>query len=132
MDLGGLGREEEVVRAVDEAGEMIRSIFEKFLQTFTTQESKEGDIPKYMEQIQTMRNNDRNTLYVDFQDTVIYHEVMAEAVEREYYRFDTYVRKALQNVVRKDDPNYVRGLPFTDSASFCHSTSTPGLTLNLL
>jgi hypothetical protein len=39
-------------------------------------------IKKYMQQLQTMKEHDSSTIYVDFQDLVRFHETMAEAVEQ--------------------------------------------------
>ena len=94
--------------AVDEAGEVIRKLFERFLNVifsllfwlssfssnlfFSPSHKKEFDeddniqlpdqLPKYKQQIRAMREHDLSTLYVDFQDMVRFHEVMAEAVEQ--------------------------------------------------
>ncbi len=56
------------------------------------------------------------TLYVDYQHLITSNHVLAKAVTEQYYRFLPFLRRALQNLVKKHAPNYL----YTNS----HTTST--------
>jgi len=85
----------------------------------------------YVDQVNQMRHDDRTTLLVDFRHLLAYQQVLAEAVEEQYYRFEPFLvsllllnisivfqynislttnqqqRKAVQNFVRKLHPTFV-------------------------
>ena len=62
--------------------------------------------PHYLEQIKFMKNDDRTTLFVDY-DHIFRHDVeLAQALIENYYRFEPDLRKGLAEVVRKYHPIY--------------------------
>ena len=55
-----------------------------------------------------MRQNDRSTLYVDFLHLESQDYLLADAIKQNHYRYESYLRKAIQNFVRKVDPAFVQ------------------------
>lgn len=75
----------------------------------------DGDIPDaldgelvYVEQIHTMREYELTTLYVDFGHILLQDEVLADAIQKQYYRFLPYLRRALLNIVTELEPEYLK------------------------
>lgn len=62
----------------------------------------------YIEQIHTMREYELTTLYVDFGHLLQKDDVLADAIQRQYYRFLPYLRKALHNLVAEYEPEYLK------------------------
>ncbi|KDQ15120.1 hypothetical protein BOTBODRAFT_109338 [Botryobasidium botryosum FD-172 SS1] len=108
--------EENVPPVKDATGEKVMESFEEFLSTF----KEDVDLPAtpgddlqdesdllYIEQIHTMRHYDLVTLYVDFGHLLERDEVLARAISDQYYRFLPFLRRALQNLVRLYEPQYL-------------------------
>ena len=75
----------------------------------------DGDVPIaddgeliYVEQIHTMREYQLTTLYVDYGHLLQKDDVLADAIQRQYYRFLPYLRKALHNLVAEYEPEYLK------------------------
>ena len=62
----------------------------------------------YIEQIHTMRELELTTLYVDYGHLLQKDEVLADAIQRQYYRFLPYLRRAIQNIVGEIEPEYLK------------------------
>jgi len=62
----------------------------------------------YEAQVAVMRQNDRSTLYVDFLHLESHDYLLADAIKQNHYRYESYLRKSIQNFVRKVDPSYVQ------------------------
>jgi len=62
----------------------------------------------YIEQIHTMREYELTTLYVDFGHLLRKDEVLADAIQKQYYRFLPYLRRALLNLVTQFEPEYLK------------------------
>lgn len=87
----------------------------------------DGDIPDaldgeaiYVEQIHTMREYELTTLYVDFTHILTKDDILADAIQKHYYRFLPYIRRALVNLVTDLEPEYLKINPSaatTDSAN---------------
>jgi DNA replication licensing factor MCM6 len=86
-----------------------------------------ADIPEpadgeliYVEQIHTMREYELTTLYVDYGHLLQKDDVLADAIQKQYYRFLPYLRRALLNLVTEYEPEYLKINPTaatTDSAN---------------
>lgn len=63
--------------------------------------------PTYVEQLYAMRDFGRLTLYVDFRHILQYDEVLADAINDQYYRFLPFLRRALIDVVNVYIPGYL-------------------------
>ncbi|KAE9409894.1 MCM-domain-containing protein [Gymnopus androsaceus JB14] len=117
----------------DTVGERVTETFETFLKTFTEDVAlastpmSDGDVPDvaegelvYVEQIHTMRAYELTTLYVDYGHILAKDDVLATAIQTQYYRFLPYLRRALHNLVAEFEPEYLKINPTaatTDSAN---------------
>ncbi|KIK67747.1 hypothetical protein GYMLUDRAFT_36511 [Collybiopsis luxurians FD-317 M1] len=117
----------------DTVGERVTEAFETFLKTFTEDVAlastpmSDGDVPDapegeliYIEQIHTMRAYELTTLYVDYGHILAKDDVLATAIQTQYYRFLPYLRRALHNLVAEYEPEYLKINPTaatTDSAN---------------
>jgi DNA replication licensing factor MCM6 len=64
-------------------------------------------LSNYNEQIINMIKNDKTTVYINFEHLMDYDSELAEAIELEYYRFESFLRKAVQNYVSMEHHDYV-------------------------
>lgn len=74
----------------------------------------------YVQQILTMRDFELTTLYVDFGHLLQSDDVLADAIQKQYYRFLPFMRRALWNLVAEYAPEYLKINPTaasTDSAN---------------
>lgn len=62
----------------------------------------------YIEQIHTMREYQLTTLYVDYGHLLQKDDVLADAIQKQYYRFLPYLRKALYDLVAEYEPEYLK------------------------
>ncbi|OJT05372.1 DNA replication licensing factor mcm6 [Trametes pubescens] len=105
----------------DAVGESVQEAFETFLRTFTEEidlaptPRSDGGIPLapdgeliYIEQIHTMREYELTTLYVDYGHLLQKDDVLADAIQKQYYRFLPYIRRALHNLVAEFEPEYLK------------------------
>ncbi|OCF45399.1 minichromosome maintenance protein 6 [Kwoniella heveanensis CBS 569] len=114
---------ESIPRVHDQTSEKVMESFAIFLENFTEQiafpetpasfnaqnpPSATADESKfYIEQIKAMKEFELTTLYVDFGHLLEREEVLARAIQSQYYRFLPYLRRALQALVRKYEPTYL-------------------------
>ncbi|KZP20186.1 mis5 protein [Athelia psychrophila] len=105
----------------DAVGESVAESFEAFLKGFTEEvalaptPASDGDLPEvadgelvYIEQIHTMREYELTTLYVDYGHLFQKDDVLADAIQKQYYRFLPYLRRALLNLVTEYEPEYLK------------------------
>ena len=101
---------------VDAQGEKLDKKFLEFLQNFhlapgtpgynefATEEEKKKKKPiKYYEHLaKELKDNDKQTLYVDFEHLAKFDESfeLREAILGEYYRYDPYIRKSVRQFMR--------------------------------
>lgn len=62
----------------------------------------------YIEQIHTMREYELTTLYVDYGHLLQRDDVLADAIQKQYYRFLPYIRRALHTMVAEYEPDYLK------------------------
>lgn len=62
----------------------------------------------YIEQIHTMREYELTTLYVDYGHILQRDDVLADAIQKQYYRFLPYIRRAVHNLVAEFEPEYLK------------------------
>jgi DNA replication licensing factor MCM6 len=70
-----------------------------------------------------MKEYQLTTLYVDFSHLLEREEVLARAIQGQYYRFLPYLRRALQSLVRRYEPTYLYTSANLSTASSGGSTS---------
>ncbi|KAK4704841.1 DNA replication licensing factor MCM6, partial [Phenoliferia sp. Uapishka_3] len=133
-----INRDQEDVPVVrDETGEKVTELFQDFLEKFS--EDDIGALPSsaataqhsdatqsvyfYRDQITAMADFKLHTLYVDYQHLMDARDILAKAVTEQYYRFLPYLRRALQNLVKKYAPTYL----YTNSHT--SSTTASGLSV---
>ncbi|KAL7282586.1 hypothetical protein ACG7TL_004057 [Trametes sanguinea] len=105
----------------DAVGESVQEAFETFLRTFTEEvdlaptPASDGGVPSapdgeliYIEQIHTMREYELTTLYVDYGHLLQKDDVLADAIQKQYYRFLPYIRRAVHNLVAEFEPEYLK------------------------
>lgn len=104
-------------------------IFRRFTEevALASTPASDGDLPEviegeliYIQQIHTMREYEITTLYVDFTHLLQKDDVLADAIQKQYYRFLPYLRRALHNLVAEYEPEYLKINPTaatTDSAN---------------
>ena len=93
-------------QVVDESGEIVKAKFSQFISEY---EDKDLDtenstthqrlMSDYKSQISYIIQNDKSTLFVNFQHVKEYDFELAEAIELEFYRFEPYLRKSIQEYV---------------------------------
>lgn len=64
--------------------------------------------PFYVNQLQDMRRDGHNTLFVDFTHIYRYNDVLANAIAESYYRFEPFLREAVRAFVGFHAPSYLR------------------------
>ncbi|KAF9528016.1 MCM2/3/5 family-domain-containing protein [Crepidotus variabilis] len=117
----------------DAVGESVAESFETFLKTFTEEvalaltPASDGAAPDqadgelfYIEQIHSMKEYELTTLYVDFGHLLQRDDILADAIQKQYYRFLPYMRRAVLNLVTEYEPEYLKINPTsatTDSAN---------------
>ncbi|KAK4049454.1 MCM DNA helicase complex subunit mcm6 [Microbotryomycetes sp. JL201] len=124
---------EQVPLVRDETGEKVTELFQQFLEQFTDEDA--GPMPSssraanptsmsdatqhhfYLEQIRAMADFKLTTIYVDYQHLLNARDILAKAITDQYYRFLPYMRRALQNLVRKYAPNYLYSNSHTSSTT---------------
>ncbi|RKP16705.1 nucleic acid-binding protein, partial [Rozella allomycis CSF55] len=61
----------------------------------------------YVQQLNSMRHDNSQTLYVDFNHVLKANETLATAIMNNYYRFVPYLEKAVYMFVKRHMPEYV-------------------------
>jgi len=101
----------------DESGEAVKSRFYTFLTSFVSEADvaiseaaphQRGLRNTYEEQIVAMIRNDKTTVYVNFADMNAFDRELAEAIQLEYYRFEPYLKQAVQDYVGVEHRDYVQ------------------------
>ena len=64
--------------------------------------------PFYVTQLQDMRRDGHNTLFVDFAHIYRFNDVLANAIAESYYRFEPFLREAVRSFVAFHAPSYLR------------------------
>jgi len=117
----------EVQRTAEqESCEIVQERFMNFLETFVgldeedealivdantsglqSQGSTQRLLVDYLSQLNFMMQNNRSTVYVNFEHIAQVDHELAEAIELEFYRFEPYLRNAVRAIVAKDNEHYV-------------------------
>ncbi|OAQ32515.1 MCM-domain-containing protein [Linnemannia elongata AG-77] len=106
----------QVAKVRDETAEKIRMDFEEFIERFdpnafpdqtSARSSQTGSTESpYLQQLKMLSNYDGHTLFVDYHDLMMHDQVLAGAIEDQYYRFLPFLRRAVQNLTWKHNPQY--------------------------
>ena len=100
---------------MDESGDIVKQKFFDFITGFTA-DAVEVDAENTTTQIRLMSDyrgqishiiqNDKSTLFVNYQHVLDFDFELAEAIEMEYYRFDPFLRKALMEYINLNHREY--------------------------
>ena len=92
----------------DRQGDTVSQRFLLFLQNYPSDDDTGvGGEGEYVRQCASMKENDHTTMFVDFSHLSHFDRVLADFVQREFYRFEPFLRKAVQNFCRAFFPGYV-------------------------
>jgi DNA replication licensing factor MCM6 len=69
---------------------------------------QESDLFTYIEQIKSLSRHGTSTLYIDWSQLEENNDILALAISTQYYRMEAFLRKAIQNLVREYDPQYLQ------------------------
>ena len=87
----------------------------------------------YKAQIISMIQNNKSTIYVNFNHIQDIDHELAEAIELEYYRFEPFLRQAVQDIVAAENKDYFfdvdRGQRFVEY-NLCPNIIYEGIRLN--
>lgn len=90
----------------DETGSIVKTMFQEFLLTFKGNIMNDNDnlsiqetiLNDYEKQMEYMIDNNLSTIYVNFNHIKESNPDLSEAIELEFYRFEIYLRYALQQL----------------------------------
>ncbi|XP_057510639.1 DNA replication licensing factor MCM6 isoform X2 [Actinidia eriantha] len=90
---------------VDEKAVRVENIFLEFLKSFRLdQNSRE---PFYESEIEAMRPNESNTMFIDFSHVMRFNDLLQKAISDEYLRFDPYLKNACKRFVMELKPPFI-------------------------
>lgn len=91
---------------VDDKAVRVENIFLEFLKTFRLAE--EGGYDRYYEaEVEAMRPNESNTMFVDFSHVMRFNDVLQRAISDEFLRFEPYLRNACKRFVMELKPAFI-------------------------
>ena len=96
---------------VDEAGIFVKRMFVQFLQEYRDDSDEYNDsnrlVCDYMSQIASMINDAKSTIYVNFKHLQLYNQELSEVIEQDYYRFESYLRSGVFEIVSSQNNQIV-------------------------
>ncbi|ORX54404.1 MCM-domain-containing protein [Hesseltinella vesiculosa] len=104
---------DNVAKVLDRTALVVMESFEQFIEQYrddsssymATQSSWVGY--PYMMQLEQLKLTDLQTIFVEFGHIKASDETLANALLEQYYRFMPYIRRAIQNVVRRHFPDFM-------------------------
>ncbi|KAI9321016.1 MCM2/3/5 family-domain-containing protein [Dichotomocladium elegans] len=104
---------ENIAKVVDELAVSVMEAFEQFIETYQDPNSSFMEHTQsnysarpYMYQLENLQALDISTIFVDFTHVQNADSTMATALLQQYYRFSPYLRRAVQNVMKRHFPQY--------------------------
>ncbi|XP_052183952.1 DNA replication licensing factor MCM6 isoform X2 [Diospyros lotus] len=91
---------------LDAKAVQVEAIFLDFLKSFRLddQNSKE---PFYEADMEAMRPNESNTMFIDFSHVIRFNDVLQRAISDEYFRFEPYLKNACKRFVMEQKPTFI-------------------------
>ncbi|KAI5201594.1 DNA replication licensing factor mcm6 [Aureobasidium subglaciale] len=111
------GPRPEVEQVMDTTAERLAQEFEHFLHTFTEEPVSSALAPAssaattdkyYVEQIKGLARYSLSTLYVDYRHLDAAKNVLAHAIQEDFYRYHPYMIRALHNAIATHASRYFR------------------------
>ncbi len=99
-----------VERVVDSFANNIKGLFVDFLEEFSSEpegassQSGRRAVRDYLHQLSLMKENDRTTLYVDYQHVLRHRQVLADAISDHYFRLEPYLMQAVKGLMARRHP----------------------------
>ncbi|KAG6404418.1 hypothetical protein SASPL_136664 [Salvia splendens] len=91
---------------VDEKAVHVEKVFFDFLKTFRGGDGGGGEA-YYEAEVETMRTNDSNTMYIDFSHVMRFNDVLQRAVSDEFLRFEPYLKSACKRFIMDLRPTFI-------------------------
>ncbi|KAL9453154.1 hypothetical protein AB3S75_008867 [Citrus x aurantiifolia] len=91
---------------VDEKAVRVENIFLEFLKSFRLDGNMGGE-SCYEAEIEAMRANESNTMFIDFAHVMRYNDLLQKAIADEYLRFEPYLKNACKRFVMEQNPNFI-------------------------
>ncbi|XP_047979842.1 DNA replication licensing factor MCM6 isoform X1 [Salvia hispanica] len=92
---------------VDEKAVHVEKVFFEFLKTFRDADGGGGGEAYYEAEVETMRTNDSNTMYIDFSHVMRFNDVLQRAVSDEFLRFEPYLKSACKRFIMELRPTFI-------------------------
>ncbi|KAL0354005.1 UNVERIFIED_CONTAM: DNA replication licensing factor MCM6 [Sesamum angustifolium] len=93
---------------VDEKAVRVENIFLEFLKTFRVAEEGRGSYESYYEaEVDSMRPNESNTMFIDFSHVMRFNDVLQKAISDEFLRFEPYLRNACKRFIMELKPTFI-------------------------
>nr|GEW64996.1 DNA replication licensing factor MCM6 [Tanacetum cinerariifolium] len=89
----------------DEKAAKVENIFLDFLKTFKLDPNSRE--PYYESEIEAMRPNESNTMFIDFAHVMRFNDVLQKAISDEYLRFESYLKNACKRFVMGQKPTFI-------------------------
>ncbi|KAL1542164.1 MCM DNA helicase complex subunit mcm6 [Salvia divinorum] len=91
---------------VDEKAVHVEKVFFDFLKSFRDADGGGGGEAYYEAEVETMRVNDSNTMYIDFSHVMRFNDVLQRAVSDEFLRFEPYLKSACKRFIMELRPTF--------------------------
>lgn len=99
---------------VDQKAQWAENLFLEFLNTFTVDMGASavsgeasGRQKMYEAELESMKNRESTTLYVDFSHVMQFDDTLQQAISDEYLRFEPYLKNACKRFVMQHRPTYI-------------------------
>ncbi|KAL8045713.1 hypothetical protein ABFX02_08G132400 [Erythranthe guttata] len=93
---------------VDEKAVPVENIFLEFLKTFRLAEDGRGGYEPYYEaEVEAMRPNESNTMFIDFSHVMRFNDVLQKAIADEFIRFEPCLRNACKRFIMELKPTFI-------------------------
>ncbi|XP_051131592.1 DNA replication licensing factor MCM6 [Andrographis paniculata] len=86
---------------VDDKAVRVENIFLEFLKTYR------DDNGGYETEVEAMRPNESNTMFIDFSHVMRFNDVLQKAISEEFLRFEPYLKNACKRFVMELKPAFI-------------------------
>ncbi|XP_059285071.1 DNA replication licensing factor MCM6 [Lycium ferocissimum] len=90
---------------VDEKAVRVENIFLEFLKSFRVDPNSRE--PFYESEIEAMRPNESNTMFIDFSHVMRFNDILQKAISDEFLRFESYLKNACKRFVMELKPTFI-------------------------
>ncbi|KAK1369360.1 DNA replication licensing factor MCM6 [Heracleum sosnowskyi] len=90
---------------VDEKAARVENIFLEFLKSFRLNPNSRE--PHYESEIEAMKPNESNTMFIDFSHVMRFNDVLQKAISDEFLRFESSLKSACKRFVMEQKPTFI-------------------------